>query len=119
MQEEIKKYPSLTVCEDSVEDVLVCTQEGGQHPKINGVILGTCVSYSTAQYLSVILFAGSGEVICSNAVIITTGTFLRGIINIGTATTIMLLSFYYAYLCIEKVWKHIKLGEKVMNLLLD
>ena len=40
MQEEIKKYPSLTVCEDSVEDVLMCTREGDQHPKINGVILG-------------------------------------------------------------------------------
>ena len=40
MQGEITKYQSLTVCEDSVEDVLLCRREGSQCPDINGVVLG-------------------------------------------------------------------------------
>lgn len=41
MQEEIKKCPSLMVCEGSVEDVLICSSEGKEHPEITGVILGS------------------------------------------------------------------------------
>jgi hypothetical protein len=40
MQEEIKKYSTLTVREDSVEDILFCSSEGKKHPEITGVVLG-------------------------------------------------------------------------------
>ena len=41
MQEEIKKYSTLTVHEDSVEDILFSSSEGNEHPEITGVVLGT------------------------------------------------------------------------------
>ena len=40
MQEEIKKYLTLTVHEDSVEDILFSSSEGKEHPEITGVVLG-------------------------------------------------------------------------------
>ena len=40
MQEEIKKYLTLTVCEDSVEDILFSSGKGKEHPEITGVVLG-------------------------------------------------------------------------------
>ena len=40
MQDEIKKYSTLTVREDSVEDILFCSSGGKKHPEITGVVLG-------------------------------------------------------------------------------
>ena len=40
MQEEIKKYSTLTVREDSVEDILFSSNKGKEHPEITGVVLG-------------------------------------------------------------------------------
>lgn len=40
MQEEIKKYSTLIVCEDSVEDILFSSNKGKEHPEITGVVLG-------------------------------------------------------------------------------
>ena len=59
MQDEIAKLASLTLIEDEVTDLLI---DGG---RINGVCLEK-----------------HGE-ICAGAVVVTTGTFLRGLIHIG------------------------------------
>ena len=40
MQEEIKKYSTLIVREDSVEDILFSSNKGKEHPEITGVVLG-------------------------------------------------------------------------------
>lgn len=40
MQIEIKKYSCLTVYEDSVEDVILCSDKRQDYPKVIGVVLG-------------------------------------------------------------------------------
>jgi tRNA uridine 5-carboxymethylaminomethyl modification enzyme len=56
--------PELTIREASVEDLLINTEFGG-HKSVNGVVLS------------------NGHVIKAQKVIITTGTFLGGVIHIG------------------------------------
>jgi tRNA uridine 5-carboxymethylaminomethyl modification enzyme len=69
MHEEMMAYPGLTVKEGKVADIVVDRSPGaigeGRHGKITGVRLE------------------SGEIIPTNNVIITTGTFLGGEIHIG------------------------------------
>lgn len=67
MLEELQAYPNLSIVPGSVADIIVSKEEdGSQSPsKITGVRLET------------------GEVIPTNHVIITTGTFLGGEIHIG------------------------------------
>ncbi|CZS92868.1 probable mitochondrial translation optimization protein 1 [Rhynchosporium agropyri] len=66
MREELERYPNLAIVQGSVVDIIV-THEEGQVPrgKITGVRLE------------------SGEIIQTNHVVITTGTFLGGEIHIG------------------------------------
>ncbi|CZT50202.1 probable mitochondrial translation optimization protein 1 [Rhynchosporium secalis] len=66
MREELERYPNLAIVQGSVADIIV-THEEGQVPrgKITGVRLE------------------SGEIIQTNHVVITTGTFLGGEIHIG------------------------------------
>ncbi|KAJ6665840.1 hypothetical protein lerEdw1_001312 [Lerista edwardsae] len=67
MQKEILQTPHLTVCEASVEDLILTVPEL-DHPgkcQVNGVILG------------------DGRRVHSGSVVLTTGTFLRGMILIG------------------------------------
>ena len=57
MQIEIKKYQYLTVCENSVEDIVLSTHEGQEHPKITGVILGRynyldCLLHKKSSHVS-------------------------------------------------------------------
>lgn len=67
MREEMTNYPGLSVLEGKVADIVVQREgmEGGSHGKITGVRLE------------------SGQVIPTNNVVITTGTFLGGEIHIG------------------------------------
>ncbi|XP_015281861.1 PREDICTED: protein MTO1 homolog, mitochondrial isoform X1 [Gekko japonicus] len=67
MQKEILQTPCLTVCEASVEDLLLTEPEAGSPGKccVSGVILG------------------DGRRVHAGSVILTTGTFLRGMILIG------------------------------------
>ncbi|CAL3965968.1 unnamed protein product [Diplocarpon coronariae] len=66
MREELETYPNLSIVPGSVADIIVSHEEG-QTPtgKITGVLLE------------------SGEIIQTNHVVITTGTFLGGEIHIG------------------------------------
>ncbi|XP_077162797.1 5-taurinomethyluridine-[tRNA] synthase subunit MTO1, mitochondrial [Paroedura picta] len=67
MQKEILKTPCLTVSEASVEDLLLTEPEAGHPGKccVSGVILG------------------DGRRVLAESVILTTGTFLRGMVLIG------------------------------------
>ncbi|XP_066468535.1 protein MTO1 homolog, mitochondrial isoform X2 [Tiliqua scincoides] len=67
MQKEILQTPHLTVCEASVEDLIMTAPELDRPGKcrVNGVILG------------------DGRRVHSGSVVLTTGTFLRGMILIG------------------------------------
>uniref|UniRef100_A0ACB8GD32 Mitochondrial Translation Optimization n=1 Tax=Sphaerodactylus townsendi TaxID=933632 RepID=A0ACB8GD32_9SAUR len=67
MQKEVLQTPCLTICEASVEDLLLTEAEAG-HPgkcRVSGVILG------------------DGRRVYAGSIILTTGTFLRGMILIG------------------------------------
>ncbi|XP_029474015.1 protein MTO1 homolog, mitochondrial-like [Rhinatrema bivittatum] len=67
MQREILSTPHLTIQEGSVEDLLI-TEPEQQHPgkyRVNGVILG------------------DGSKVHAGSVVLTNGTFLRGMIGIG------------------------------------
>lgn len=67
MQKLILNYPNLSVLEAGVEDLLVDETSG--KPRVYGVI------------------TDDGKSIKSNAVILTTGTFLRGMIHLGEEQT--------------------------------
>ncbi|XP_032537330.1 protein MTO1 homolog, mitochondrial isoform X3 [Chiroxiphia lanceolata] len=67
MQKEILNTPLLTVREASVEDLILTEPESG-HP-------GKC------QVAGVVL--GDGSTVHAGSVVLTTGTFLRGMIHIG------------------------------------
>jgi len=65
MREELEAYPNLSIVPGSVADIIVSRDEGQTTGKITGVRLE------------------SGEIIPTNQVVITTGTFLGGEIHIG------------------------------------
>jgi tRNA uridine 5-carboxymethylaminomethyl modification enzyme len=66
MREELESYPNLSIVTGSVADIIVSKEDGdGPGGKITGVRLE------------------SGEIIPTNQVVITTGTFLGGEIHIG------------------------------------
>lgn len=65
MREELEAYPNLSIVPGSVADIIVARDEGQTSGKITGVRLE------------------SGEIIPTNQVVITTGTFLGGEIHIG------------------------------------
>jgi tRNA uridine 5-carboxymethylaminomethyl modification enzyme len=65
MREELEGYPNLSIVPGSVADIIVSRDEGQTSGKITGVRLE------------------SGEIIPTNQVVITTGTFLGGEIHIG------------------------------------
>ena len=65
MREELEAYPNLSIVPGSVADIIVARDEGEAPGKITGVRLE------------------SGEIIPTNQVVITTGTFLGGEIHIG------------------------------------
>jgi len=64
MQDILFNYPNLTIIEGGAEDLILNSKN-----KVEGVITGTNETYG------------------ANAVVITTGTFLRGMIHRGTETT--------------------------------
>ncbi|NWR52873.1 MTO1 protein, partial [Regulus satrapa] len=70
MQKEILNTPLLTVREASVEDLLLTEPEPGRPGKcrVTGVVLG------------------DGSTVRAGSVVLTTGTFLRGVIHIGLET---------------------------------
>ncbi|CAG8978416.1 hypothetical protein HYALB_00013105 [Hymenoscyphus albidus] len=65
MRAELETYPNLSIVPGSVADIVVEREEGSAHGRITGVRLE------------------SGELIHTNQVVITTGTFLGGEIHIG------------------------------------
>jgi tRNA uridine 5-carboxymethylaminomethyl modification enzyme len=65
MRAELETYPNLSIVPGSVADIIVSRDEGQTSGKITGVRLE------------------SGEIIPTNQVVITTGTFLGGEIHIG------------------------------------
>ena len=67
MQRELGSQENLTIAEGGVEDLLI--DETGDQPRIAGVI------------------TGQGLEVRAPTVVITTGTFLRGLIHIGSETT--------------------------------
>ena len=70
MQKELLSYPNVSVVEGKVEDVII--QEDfpeGEQATYKGRITGVRLE--------------SGEIILTNHVVITTGTFLEGEIHIG------------------------------------
>lgn len=70
MREELENYPNLSIVPGSVADIIVSKADGdADHGRITGVRLE------------------SGEVIPTNHVVITTGTFLGGEIHIGLECT--------------------------------
>lgn len=64
MQATLGDYPNLTIHAGAVDD-LILSEAGGQSPRCRGIV------------------TESGERFSANAVILTTGTFLRGLIHIG------------------------------------
>lgn len=66
VQEELQSLENLEICEDSVEDIIYCARK--EQPKVK-VVKG--------------ILTKSQREILSKCVVITTGTFLRGQINIG------------------------------------
>lgn len=70
MQQELLSYPNLSVVQSLVADIVIQEhlpgeKQNGRHGRITGVRLE------------------SGEIIPTNHVVITTGTFLGGEIHIG------------------------------------
>ncbi|WP_286829345.1 MULTISPECIES: tRNA uridine-5-carboxymethylaminomethyl(34) synthesis enzyme MnmG [Kordiimonas] len=63
MQDILSGYPNLTIEAGAVEDMMI--DRTGDKPKVTGIV------------------TGDGKTITANAVILTTGTFLRGLIHIG------------------------------------
>jgi tRNA uridine 5-carboxymethylaminomethyl modification enzyme len=68
MREELEAYPNLSIVLGSVADIIV-SRESGNRPGRGGRITGVRLE--------------SGEIIQTNQVVITTGTFLGGEIHIG------------------------------------
>ena len=95
MQEEIKGVAGLEIREDSVEDLVLSGGHDGNRLTVTGVCLGKIRLFLESTGFNVIVIVllllllccifckGSGETIPASSVILTTGTFLRGVINIG------------------------------------
>ncbi|XP_050073125.1 protein MTO1 homolog, mitochondrial [Anopheles maculipalpis] len=66
VQQTLENTPNMTIIEASVEDIMLCCAE--EHPRMDGITLS------------------DGRTIGTNSLVITTGTFLRGQINIGMET---------------------------------
>uniref|UniRef100_A0A182JWA2 tRNA uridine 5-carboxymethylaminomethyl modification enzyme C-terminal subdomain domain-containing protein n=1 Tax=Anopheles christyi TaxID=43041 RepID=A0A182JWA2_9DIPT len=66
VQQTLENTPNLTIIEASVEDIVL--SKGSEQPRLAGVRLS------------------DGRTITANSLVITTGTFLRGQINIGLET---------------------------------
>ena len=81
---EMENLPNLTVLEDSVEDLIV-----DEHSDVQQSIKNRSSSSSSSNRVTGVTI-GSGEVINADAVVITTGTFLRGMVHIGVG---------YIYIC--------------------
>lgn len=62
VQDILFNYPNLTILPLSVEDLVIAD---GEKPRVSGIV------------------TGDGQVFTAGAVILTTGTFLRGLIHIG------------------------------------
>lgn len=69
MQTELENYPNLKIHEDSVADVLIDHSESNNAEGSQGTVRGVVLE--------------SGQILRTNNVIITTGTFLSGEIHIG------------------------------------
>lgn len=69
MREELESYPNLSIVPGSVADIIVAHDESGAGAGPKGKITGVRLE--------------SGEIIPTNQVVITTGTFLGGEIHIG------------------------------------
>ncbi|MSP21253.1 MAG: tRNA uridine-5-carboxymethylaminomethyl(34) synthesis enzyme MnmG [Alphaproteobacteria bacterium] len=67
IQETLTTIPRLSIAEGEVEDLSVSIRAG--RPTVSGVVLK------------------GGGVVAARAVVLTTGTFLRGLIHLGTQTT--------------------------------
>ena len=65
MQSALGSQPNLTICEGTADDLALDTSGGGSRPRVRGVVLG------------------DGSLIPAPHVVLTTGTFLRGLIHIG------------------------------------
>ncbi|KAL1992916.1 hypothetical protein VTN49DRAFT_3672 [Thermomyces lanuginosus] len=72
MREELLATKNLNILEAKVEDIVVSRENLGDDPQVKGKIVGVRLD--------------SGQVIPTNRVIITTGTFLGGEIHIGMKT---------------------------------
>ena len=84
MQEEIASTPNLTVLEGSVDDLHVVDSTEGK--EVKGVYMGELLYrwfWYDLNHLSYSVLAATGEEITGQCVVLTTGTFLRGRINIG------------------------------------
>lgn len=72
MQAELENYPNLEIREDSVADILIdntTSASGESEENVQGIVRGVVME--------------SGQLLRTNSVIITTGTFLSGEIHIG------------------------------------
>ncbi|XP_019854087.1 PREDICTED: protein MTO1 homolog, mitochondrial-like [Amphimedon queenslandica] len=65
MEREVTSLPGLRIEEDSVDDICFSSDDEGGKKRVTSVILG------------------SGKILLCSCVVVTTGTFLRGEINIG------------------------------------
>ncbi|KAK8392555.1 hypothetical protein O3P69_014747 [Scylla paramamosain] len=78
LQRELFTTPNLTITEGTVEDLWVTESGGGGggQKEVPGGLVAECRG----------VVMGDGQAIGSSSVVITTGTFLRGTINIGLET---------------------------------
>ena len=83
MEREVTGYPGLSVEEDSVDDL--CLSSEDDKKRITGVILGE-ERESKRERVHVrvyFCYSGSGKMVPCSCVVVATGTFLRGEIQIG------------------------------------
>lgn len=80
MEREVTGYPGLSVEEDSVDDF--CLSSEDDKKRITGVILGE-EREREYMYVYIFCYSGSGKMVPCSCVVVATGTFLRGEIQIG------------------------------------
>ncbi|KAG0726105.1 Protein MTO1, mitochondrial [Chionoecetes opilio] len=73
LQGELFTTPNLTITEGAVEDLWVAEGGDGTQKQVSGGLAARCLGVAL----------GDGRTISSGSVVITTGTFLRGTLNIG------------------------------------
>ena len=88
MEREVTGYPGLSVEEDSVDDL--CLSSEDDKKRITGVILGEERESKREKerereymYVYIFCYSGSGKMVPCSCVVVATGTFLRGEIQIG------------------------------------